>query len=200
MDDRGQQKLAPVHWSELNMASPKFKWTHSANFHQDAQIVGERLQILQARNGSRLTPALVLDDARHANSPLNPCFEWDNQRAGDQWRTEQARNLIRSVRVLHEGVSGDMRTLRAFVHVTEGGDGEPRSQSYRPLSVILQDDDLRQRVLMKAAADMRSFIARYQEFAELVNAAQDLIDLIEDLQGTPSAPAGVPRVGLSLTE
>lgn len=177
----------------------KFKWKDSAAFHQDAQTVGERLQLLQARNHQRLTHKVVLDDARHVNSPLHICFEWDDAIAAELHRIEAARNLIRSVRVVHENADGDTRTLRAFVNVVEG-EGASRSQSYRPLSVILQDDDLRQRVLSQAGRDMRSFIARYQEFAELVEAGKDLIELIEDLQGTPSSAPAVPRIGLSLTE
>jgi len=47
----------------------------------------------------RLTPDGVLEAARDPAHPLHGHFDWDNESAGHSWRIEQARKLIRSVRV-----------------------------------------------------------------------------------------------------
>jgi len=48
----------------------------------------------------RLTAAAVVDSARDPQSPLHRYFEWDDTSAAESWRLEQARSLIRSVRVI----------------------------------------------------------------------------------------------------
>lgn len=47
---------------------------------------------------SRLTPALVVKAARNPKSPLHSAFEWDDSKAGEMYRLEQARSLIANVR------------------------------------------------------------------------------------------------------
>ena len=58
----------------------------------------EALKNLEDRNG-RLTPTQVVNAARDESSPLHSCFEWDDGLAAESWRIEQARELIRSVKV-----------------------------------------------------------------------------------------------------
>lgn len=178
--------------------SQQFIWKGGGSFkHADPQAVGERLQHLEQRHNSRLTPAVVINDARSPSSILHECFEWDDARAGEQYRLAQARALIHSIRVVTIGPEGDTRSARVYVNLLDPTGG---GQSYRPVTAIIRDDDLRQQALSQASRDMRTFIARYQEIAELVNAAQDVIDLIEDLQSAPPAPRTTHRAAVSLTE
>lgn len=57
----------------------------------------------------QLTPELVLDAALDPASPLHKAFEWNDERAGHQYRIEQARALIRTVRY-------EYRTSKAVIH------------------------------------------------------------------------------------
>lgn len=75
--------------------------------------VREALERLE-RDG-RLTAAGVLDSARDSASPLHRCFEWDDSVAGERYRLDQARRLIRSVRVeitVEESVIATPRYVR----------------------------------------------------------------------------------------
>jgi hypothetical protein len=45
----------------------------------------------------RLTPATLVTDARDPQSPLHTLFEWDNERAAEEYRLNQAREVIRAV-------------------------------------------------------------------------------------------------------
>ena len=62
-----------------------------ANHHHSRRLIGD------------LTPQLVVAEAQANRSSagkfLHTRLEWDNRVAGDAWRLEQARELIRSVRV-----------------------------------------------------------------------------------------------------
>lgn len=62
----------------------------------------EVLKTLQTQNGV-LTAQSVVDAARDPAHPLHDQFDWDDAKAGEKHRLNQARQLIRSVRlVVHE--------------------------------------------------------------------------------------------------
>lgn len=65
----------------------------------DADAVAARLLELSKQNEG-LTAELVLAEAADVSSPLHDVFEWDDTEAATQWRLHQARNLIRSIRVI----------------------------------------------------------------------------------------------------
>jgi len=62
------------------------------------EAIREYLAALYEKHG-RLTPTLVVKDAKRPNSILHDQFEWDDGIAAAQWREEQARVLIRSIQV-----------------------------------------------------------------------------------------------------
>jgi hypothetical protein len=56
--------------------------------------------LLALEDQGRLTPEGVLEAASDDDSPLHRFFEWDDHEAAHQYRVEQARRLIRGVRVV----------------------------------------------------------------------------------------------------
>lgn len=62
------------------------------------QAIEDRLQEIAERDG-RLTADAVIEDAKSPESPLHTEFEWDVDKAALEYWREQARRLIRSVRV-----------------------------------------------------------------------------------------------------
>ena len=49
--------------------------------------------------GGKLTPAQVVEAAKDEASPIHECFTWDDSVAAAAYRIEQARELIRRVRI-----------------------------------------------------------------------------------------------------
>lgn len=74
----------------------------------------EYIKMLE-RNG-RITAAEVLDAARPEDSPIHACFDWDNSAAAELWRLEQARDLIRRVRI---EVTYQETTIRTVAYVRD---------------------------------------------------------------------------------
>jgi hypothetical protein len=72
------------------------------------------LEALQNTHG-QLSPDLVVDAARDPGSPLHAEFEWDTEKAAHAHRIEQARTLIRSVRVEIHTTEHLIKTVR-YVH------------------------------------------------------------------------------------
>ena len=66
---------------------------------------------LEDRKG-KLTASQVLEVARSPDSPLHPYFEWDDSIAAEQWRLEQARELIRRVKIVVEIDEVEFKTMR----------------------------------------------------------------------------------------
>ncbi len=71
----------------------KFKARTGAPFHKkDAQKIGEELSKIKVLN-----PEKVIDKAKDPKSILNKYFEWDNTKAGEKFRLQQARNIVNHV-------------------------------------------------------------------------------------------------------
>lgn len=79
-----------------------------------------------------LTASLVLSEATPEESPLHNYFEWDDGKAGHQYRLIQSRRLIRVSRVTYQGREEELYHIRT---VSPGGDG--REGVYRPVSAVV---------------------------------------------------------------
>lgn len=50
----------------------------------------------------KISPSELVEAARPKKSPIHDAFEWDNLKAGEQYRLLQARTWIRKVEVIVE--------------------------------------------------------------------------------------------------
>jgi len=134
------------------------------------QKIGEALaQIAEAGKG-HLLPKAVVNAARNDRSPLHRFFEWDQEVAAEAYRLDQARTLIRSIKIVD-----DDRDEPAPAFISIAGKG---GTSYRSLSDVLSNSDLQLAALQSAERDLRSFEKRYQAMAEIcaiVRAAREKI-------------------------
>ena len=66
-------------------------------------------------NGS-ITPDLVIKAAEDPNNVLHHLFEWDNSKAGNAHRVDQARQIITSVKI---NIVTESRTISAVSYVRD---------------------------------------------------------------------------------
>lgn len=110
----------------------------------------------------KLTPQLVLDEARAKSHPLHNKFEWDNRVAGEKYRLQQAHELIRSVKIKYargDDTTGVVRKFHA-VRSSEGG------YEYRSAEDVVLDDVSRVTLLRDMQRDFQQLRARYAHFSE----------------------------------
>lgn len=127
----------------------------------DAQMVGEELEAIRERHGG-ITAEVVVDEARPEDAPLHPAFEWDDKIAAEEYRKEQARNLIRAV-VIRRPEAEERVPIRAFVTVRE----EAGNTVYTSTVAALSDEELRRQVLERALRELNAWRRRYDDLAEL---------------------------------
>jgi len=110
-----------------------------------------------------LTPAIVVDEARHEEHPLHDRFEWDDAVAGEAWRREQAHELIRSVRIVFKAAddSSPEKSVRAF-HAVRAEKGHV----YEPAEKVAGDEFLSRLVLADMRREWTALKKRYDEFEE----------------------------------
>ena len=85
-----------------------------------AQVYGERLEYISSKNKNKITPTTVVSDAKNTSSPLHNYFEWNDQKASEEYRLQQARTLINHI-VEVVVIEGKPSTQRSFFSVTNGG-------------------------------------------------------------------------------
>jgi hypothetical protein len=127
-----------------------------------AHPLGQELEaIRQTAPDGDLKARSVVDWARaHLHSALHAEFEWNNTRAAEQYRLEQARRLIR---VWIDIVPPSTIPARVMVSLPPN-----RGRlGYVPMQAVMADAAQRQILLAEAYREMRVFVARYRHLREL---------------------------------
>ena len=126
----------------------------------DPQAIGEALAALAVSAGGELTPKAVVEGAKAADSILHRHFDWDDAVAADKWRVEQARDLIRCIRI--EDIGSGAEPERAFLSIAD-----KEGVSYRTVQEIRSSPDLQSRLLAAAERDLEAFTSRYRALKDI---------------------------------
>jgi hypothetical protein len=129
-------------------------------------IVSEVLEETYKRHG-RLTPQIVLDEATPEDAPLHARFEWDDQKAGHGYRLDQARSLIRTVKL--RVIADEVYDVRKYVSIPAKADDPLAARSYVAADEMTPSE--REFALRQMKIDwriLRRRWSRYDEFWGLV--------------------------------
>jgi hypothetical protein len=138
-----------------------YQWKQGSRVEADAQLVGDELERIRVHQNGRLESEDVVREARDDASPLHPIFDWDNEIAGEKWRIEQAKYLIRSIDVVIERSDEEAVPIRAFVSVKRDED-----RSYTSTVDALADPVLRAQVVEQAFRELEAWRKRHAELIE----------------------------------
>jgi hypothetical protein len=129
--------------------------------------LASELEAIRTKHG-KLTPTLVLDEARDPSHPLHDRFEWDDEVAGEAWRLEQARVLIVKVRYRFEDEKGKKQNVRRF-YALRASDAD--EYDYEDIESIMADAFRRKLLLNEMQRRIDELVRQYgqlQEFWALV--------------------------------
>lgn len=131
------------------------------------------LKALEDRRG-RLTAEQVVEAARPDGSALHGCFEWDDSKAAESYRIEQARELIRRVKI---EVTIEERTIKTVGYVRDPDKNatEPGYQNTLKVTVRGAADVLRNELECISADMARAVGLAYAKAVELPGLAEKII-------------------------
>jgi len=138
----------------------KYKWVRQVDGmpHVPAQLVGAELAKLEIRKKGVLVPKDVVSAAKPEGSKLHQCFQWNNKKAAEAHRLNQASEILRKITVEYSDTKGEKQTIRAFVNIqTDGGN------YYCHTRRLVGDIDLQENVLGQIQA---ALIAIKNKFAQ----------------------------------
>ena len=124
----------------------------------------------------RISPRQLVDAAAKLTHPLHDRFEWDNGKAGDAYRLEQARRLIRSVQVVITTEEREYSCV-GYVH-----DPESEEQGYISVERIKRDPATAREMLSQELARAVGVMKRAEQLAEVVGLADEVRPTLKRLE------------------
>lgn len=141
-------------------------------------VVERELSALYEKNG-KLTAEIVIQEAKQKTHPLHEFFTWDNKEAAINFRLEEARMMIRTVKItINTGVTNV--TVRKYVNIrtTETDQVNPygKKSEYTEIKDVLNDEEKKQMMFVQAVSELNAFRNKYHSlqiferlFAEIDN-------------------------------
>mgnify|MGYP001559388828 CR=1 FL=1 len=132
------------------------------------QRIGSALAKIMGANDGKLRPKDIVEASRDPKNALHRHLEWRDDIAAEAYRIEQAREIVRIVKVQVD----DGPITRAFLSVNDG------KTSYRATGEVQGSVHLQDLVLRAAVRELQAFQRRYAEIEEIcadLKAAEDKI-------------------------
>ena len=128
--------------------------------NREAQVIGEFIGSLKDKDG-HITTKKIVEGAKSKKSPIHKYFEWENNKAAEQFRLQQGRNLIEQV-VEIVVVAGEQTEQRSYVSVTVINKGKV----YVDLKNAIETEDYRKQLLNRAIAILENLTVTLRMFRE----------------------------------
>lgn len=150
------------------------KWMEGFRCSVKAEVAGAVMQKLESEG--RLTPANLVEEARPEDSPMHKAFEWDDAKAAENYRKQQATQMIRAI-VVHESdvVEGGNETVQVKVF------NQPeRGGAYESLKTILLNEEKSELLLDRAKAELRTFRIKYSQLERLTRLMSEIDNVLDN--------------------
>ena len=151
------------------------------------EAIQRRITDIAEKNGGKITPDMVVADAKKASSPLHDQFDWNDKTAAEKYRKQVARQLIRSVKI---EIETDTRIVSTVCYVRDPEVGD--EQGYVDVGVLRNDEDLAREALTSELGRATALFDRAESLAlslGLLNELGDIRERIEKLKGMLSLAA-----------
>lgn len=131
----------------------------------EAEQAFKALEEVRKKNNGDLTDDAIVKAAKAKNHQLHPWFTWDDSAAAIEHRRTQARELIRSVRVIYKEAPESV--VRAYEVHRKTARGNEERTAYRTTSDVLQDPESRDQLIAAAIRMAMEFRRRFRGIHEL---------------------------------
>lgn len=153
-----------------------YKWK-GRHYSVSADIVGKEVEKLEKKYGE-VTARNFVDAARPEKSPLHKLLEWDNTKAAEAWRIQQAGTIICCLSIQRENTPEPV-TVRAYMNVADGADNPTRrTGSFINTQDAFSDKEKRSMILKVAVRELKELQQKYSNLQELA-AVFEAIDRLD---------------------
>lgn len=150
-------------------------------------------------------PSVLVDEAQPEDSPIHSAFEWDDFKAGREYRLMQARGYIRRVTITIEDRDERLIHIPQVEVIDDNGDMiEPtgREGCYKPISVVVRDHTDYDRAMDQVRSQMAALRRSYDElkgaYKDHCQRNQGKLEL-EHIPDFPRADHGFEEIMAALT-
>ena len=160
------------------MATSGYEWAGGCTASRllSANDAGAELERIRQKN-SGLNAADVVEESRPEDAVLHGCFEWDDSKAGELYRQNQAQNIIRNIRVVDTGPKGPVK-VRAYIRTVP--------KTYEPLKVVLTTPALRNSMMEECKRDLRRWLEKYRTVREVSGVLTSMEEILRELEAGPN--------------
>ena len=141
------------------------------------EAITQELERISNLNGGILKPEHVVEHAKDPQNPLHSQFQWDDSKAAHEYRLWQARQLIR---VTVSTIKNTETVERVWVNLKS--ERATESHGYRKLVSVLNDEELRKKLIQQSIEDMEYFQQKYQRLTELSEVFESMTKAKSQLQ------------------
>lgn len=142
----------------------------------DMKIRAAAIKSLEDKFG-RVTAERLLEAASNRRHPLHADFIWDNDKAAHQYRLDQARVIIASVRVVVSDVSKKI-TAPGYLRDPNAA---PHEQGYVSTSRLRNERDAAHEALLNEAMQLQARLERMREIAAVLDLSDELAAVVESV-------------------
>jgi len=115
-----------------------------------------------------LLPSVVVEEASDPASPLHSAFEWDDEKAGHAHRLLQARQLIKTVKIVYTEGGRTQRFYNVKIHaVDERSQEELDARGYMGEDKVRSDPYFLNQVKKDALQQLKYWQNKYAHISEL---------------------------------
>ena len=131
----------------------------------------------------RLTPEMVLADAKNPKSPLHELYNWDVRQAAEQYWIERSREIIRTIKVI---VKTETTTI-SYPKYVRDPDMKTDEQGYISIDTLVTDKRASKRVILMETERILSCLDRARSVAEALNLMNHYHAVLEKVTGLREA-------------
>ena len=147
------------------------KWKQGTQSRASAADVYSFFESVREKNSGELDIDFAVEASRDKKSPLHNELEWDDKKAGHEYRKNQIRYYVRSIEVVRDDIIHPVRAYESIQveRIVEPDDKNRQKHRsvFRSTEEILSDEDGRAQLLTRAIRDAVSFKRRYAALSEL---------------------------------
>jgi len=147
------------------------RWKEGTRTKANAADTYRFFESVREKNNGELDLDYAVDASRDKKSPLHNEIEWDDKKAGHEYRKEQIKYFVRTIEIIYDNAPLPVRAYESIkVERVPANDDENKSRTrnvYLSTEEILGSEDGRSQLLGQAIRDALAFKRRYAALSEL---------------------------------